>query len=130
MRISDWSSDVCSSDLADWGASAALFRIGRGTGYVNGANEYVQDGEARLQGLELAANARLARDWSVQGNAMWLDPEYRSGDPAPQGNLVPGTPPFVASGQVVSYVHAAPRLTLAAGMMSVGAANPDAAPPN
>ena len=114
------------TEQAYWGASAALFRIERGTGYVNSANEYVQDGEGRLQGLELAANARLARDWSVQGNATWLDPEYKSGNPANVGNRLPGASRFVAAGQVVYDVPAAPGLSLAAGMKYVGSAKLDA----
>jgi len=111
----------------NWGASAALFRIERGAAYVNDANEYVQDGEARLQGLELAANARVARDWSVQANAMWLDPQYQSGNAALEGKRVPGASRFVATGQVTYDVPAAPGLSLAAGMKYVGSAKLDSA---
>ncbi|MCD0502708.1 TonB-dependent siderophore receptor [Bordetella petrii] len=111
----------------DWGASAALFRIERGASYVNDANEYVQDGEGRLQGLELAGNARLARDWSVLANAMWLDPKYRTGNPSLEGKRLPGAARFVASGQVVYNVPAAPGLSLAAGMKYVGASKLDSA---
>lgn len=111
---------------ADWGASAALFRIERATAYVNGANEYVQDGEGRLQGLELAANARLGRDWSVQGNAQWLSPEYQAGNPDLEGKQLPGAARFVAAAQVIYDLPAAPGLSLAAGMKYVGSAKLDA----
>lgn len=112
---------------SDWGASAALFRIERGTGYVNNANEYVQDGEGRIQGLELAGNVRVAHDWDIQANAMWLSAKYQTGNAALEGNRLPGSARFIASGQVAYALPALPGLSVVAGVKYVGSSNLDSA---
>src|SRR3546814_17009033 len=38
MRISDWSSDVCSSDLSPFGSAKPLAVLGRPGGYGEGSN--------------------------------------------------------------------------------------------
>src|SRR3546814_1139798 len=70
MRISDWSSDVCSSDLADWAAAmfdtvgrrSANAEHGRATGLINGRlhavrtveSQVIDDVRAELQALATA----------------------------------------------------------------------------
>src|SRR3546814_1910214 len=57
MRISDWSSDVCSSDLA--GASAAEFT-------KKGARDFLIDGPATAQlDMEKSFLAPLYQSWSI-----------------------------------------------------------------
>ncbi len=110
-----------------WSASAALFRIERGAAYVNGKNEYVQDGEARLQGLELGGRARVLQDWSIAANMLWLDPRYQKGNSALEGKRLPGAPRIVTTAQLIYDVPVMPGLSLAAGGRYVGASNMDSA---
>ena len=65
-----------------WGASAALFHLRKGLSYTTPDNVFTQDGEARYQGLEIAANLRLARQWLLTASAMWLDATNRKTDGA------------------------------------------------
>src|SRR3546814_7217066 len=60
MRISDWSSDVCSSDLgANAGASAAEFT-------KKGARDFLIDGPATAQlDMEKSFLAPLYQSWSI-----------------------------------------------------------------
>src|SRR3546814_8104586 len=64
MRISDWSSDVCSSDLWDDIQVAAQF---------NGIGGLVNGGEATSEGLELAALFRPTDRLQLGLNAAYTD---------------------------------------------------------
>ncbi|ALM86244.1 TonB-dependent siderophore receptor [Bordetella sp. N] len=87
----------------DWTATAAVFRIDKEAEYIDGVNAMVRDGQARYQGVELAASTRLGRDWTVGGSLMALDAEYRQGT-AYDGKRVTGAPRWSAAAQVAYAV--------------------------
>src|SRR3546814_8749344 len=71
MRISDWSSDVCSSDLAGTDNSALLgsgairwSAVYSATGAINTADEREKTWQGAASAAELAAAARIARELS------------------------------------------------------------------
>src|SRR3546814_9996239 len=79
MRISDWSSDVCSSDLLEIGSKwrsqggmqieAALFRADTNNelgvaSNIGGRSSYHNVGRARRQGVEISASVPFTRTWS------------------------------------------------------------------
>ncbi|WJF91344.1 TonB-dependent siderophore receptor [Paraburkholderia bonniea] len=99
------------SERERWSASAALFRIERGSQYANSANVYVQDGESVFQGIEAGTDFRLGRDWSMGGDLMWIATQYKRGS-SNNGNRVAGAPGFVAAAHVNYAVAAVPGLKL------------------
>ena len=99
----------------DWSATAALFRLRRGLTYTTAGNVFTQDGEARYQGVELSAKARLDRQWLATASLLVLDAKSRktSGGEL-DGKRIPG----VARQQIAGYVEyrlADLPLTLTAG---------------
>lgn len=103
-----------------WAATAAVFRIEKAAEYANAANELVQDGESRYQGIEAGASAELGSNWLIGGNIMLLDSEYRKGLNN-IGQRVAGAPRFVAALQVGYDVDAIPGLQLFADAKYTGA---------
>src|SRR3546814_3730216 len=81
MRISDWSSDVCSSDLA--GIEAA-----RAEGVYKGRKKNVDDDEIRRRLAAGASKARVARDLKVSRMTV-----YRALDIIPSQTKLPEKPP-------------------------------------
>src|SRR3546814_4439647 len=71
MRISDWSSDVCSSDLGARDRAAAIDR-----------EMPLADDRIARQALEIVAQIEAARDAAGQGFREFVD-ERRLIDPAP-----------------------------------------------
>ncbi len=68
----------------DWATTAALFRIEKKAENPvvdpdSGRARLEQNGLSRYQGLELAASARLAKNWNFGGSLMFLNSEYRQG---------------------------------------------------
>lgn len=108
------------SEHERWAATAALFRIEKKSEYTNASNEIVQDGESIFQGVELAVSTRLGANWSIGGNVMLLDSEYRRGLNH-TGNRVAGAPKFVAAAQVAYQVPQVPGLRLLADAKYTGA---------
>ncbi len=86
-----------------WNGTAALFQIERGAEYTDPRNNFVQSGNVRYRGLEVASEVSLARQWTISGNAMMLDAKYRS-NPALDGKKVPG----ISDLQVAARVRYAP----------------------
>ncbi|MBK1686802.1 TonB-dependent siderophore receptor [Rubrivivax gelatinosus] len=112
---------------AQWSATAALFRLQRGLSYTDSDNVYSQDGEARYQGVELAAKARLARQWLVSASAMWLDATSRKTTGGElDGKRIQGVARTQLGG-LVEYRLAAMPLTLSAGARYTGKRPLDAA---
>jgi iron complex outermembrane receptor protein len=60
---------------------AAYFEIDRASTYVNGANLYVQDGQASYEGYELSLSGEVTRDLSLYASALFLDAVQESGAP-------------------------------------------------
>ncbi|MFT4248850.1 MAG: TonB-dependent receptor [Pseudomonas sp.] len=89
-----------------WNVSAALFRLERGAEYANSANVYVQDGQLRYQGLELAGKWRASERWTFGASALFLDAYYVKTDSDwLVGRRVEGTARFSAAADV-SYSFA------------------------
>ncbi|EBR5103212.1 TonB-dependent receptor [Salmonella enterica] len=84
------------TDQNRWSATAALFRIERGAEYANADNMWVQDGEERYQGLELAGKVIISKNVDLSASTMWLDPTYRNVAPSKniEGKTVAGVPRF------------------------------------
>ncbi|MGC4012274.1 MAG: TonB-dependent receptor, partial [Pseudomonas sp.] len=61
-----------------WNTTAALFRIERGAEYANAANYYVQDGDIRYDGAELAGEAHVTHNLTLGASALYLDSAYRN----------------------------------------------------
>lgn len=96
-----------------WNASAALFRLERGAEYANSANVYVQDGELRYQGLELAGRWRISERWSVGTSALYLDATYQEASSAwLVGRRVEGTARFSAAADVGYSFASVPGLSV------------------
>ncbi|GGP18316.1 TonB-dependent siderophore receptor [Silvimonas iriomotensis] len=104
----------------NWGGSAALFRINRGLEFVNSAQEFVQDGQTRYQGLELNGAVNLAKNWTLTGSTMWLDAKNVEASSDIDGKRAYGAPRFQASANVEYAVPQIDRLTLLAGAQYVG----------
>jgi iron complex outermembrane recepter protein len=113
------------TDGGSWGASAALFRVKRGAAYADYSSNpqgiYVQAGELRYQGLELAGHATLQRWLTVNAGATWLDAEYRATTPALVGNRIESTPRFSAVLGAEAKVPQVPGLSFQADASHVGA---------
>jgi iron complex outermembrane receptor protein len=110
-----------------WSGSAAVFSVQRGAGYANAANEYVQDGYALYQGIDVNARIRPTESLSIGASALWLDAEYKKTSTAIQGNRVEGTPKFQASGDVTYRVPAVPGLSASANIRRNGNGTVDSA---
>jgi len=103
-----------------WSGSAAIFSVERGAGYANAANEYVQDGYALYQGVDLSGRIRPSQNLSFGGSLLWLDAEYKKASAAIEGNRVEGTPRFQASGDVTYQFAALPGLGISADVRHNG----------
>jgi len=103
-----------------WAATAALFRIRRAAEYVNAANDFVQDGETRYQGLDLWGRYDLTPALSVAGGVMRLDARYLQTSADMAGRAVAGAPRFQATASVRYRVLQFPGLSLNAGGRHVG----------
>lgn len=100
--------------------SAAVFDIRRPGYYTNSSNVYVADGQQRYQGLELAAQGPLTRQWSWQGSAQWLDPRFRHVSSAYEGKLPENASRQTLSNFVSYDVPALPGLSVNAGAYTTG----------
>jgi len=103
----------------DWAATAAVFRVDKQAEYIDAADALIRAGDARYQGVELAASTRLGRAWSVGGSVMALSSDYRNGS-AYDGNRVAGAPRLSAAAQIGYAVAAIPGLRLRAAARYAG----------
>src|SRR3546814_2015445 len=98
MRISDWSSDVCSSDLrlngavfwSDITSPQVLTTINTGT---VSAVSLTNAQKARIRGAEASIEAVAARGLTLRGAVTYLDAEYTkfTNTPIFSGGLTPGS---------------------------------------
>ena len=110
------------SEHARWSATAALFRIERGSEYANSANVFTQDGQSIFQGVEFGGDVRLGSSWNVGGDLMWINTKYEKGA-ANNGNRVAGAPQFVVAGHATYSVPYVPGLRLGADAKFTGNTN-------
>ncbi|MFM0344127.1 TonB-dependent siderophore receptor [Paraburkholderia sp. RL17-347-BIC-D] len=110
------------SEHERWSATAALFRIERGSAYANSANVYTQDGESIFQGVEFGGDVRLGASWNVGGDLMWINTKYEKGS-ANNGNRVAGAPQFVVAGHATYSVPYVPGLRIGADAKFTGNTN-------
>ncbi|WP_296943920.1 TonB-dependent siderophore receptor [uncultured Massilia sp.] len=99
---------------------AALFDIARPGYYTNAANVFTADGQQRYRGLELAAQGRLARQWSWQGSAQVIDPSFRRIGPQYDGKLPENASRRTASTFLSYDVDALAGLSVNAGAYFTG----------
>jgi iron complex outermembrane receptor protein len=64
------------TDQQHWALTSALFRIERGTGYANSQNQYVVDGVARYDGIELSGHYLSDAQFKLLASAVWIDAQY------------------------------------------------------
>ncbi|MFL9948321.1 TonB-dependent receptor [Paraburkholderia agricolaris] len=110
------------SEHARWSATAALFRIERGSEYANSANVFTQDGQSIFQGVEFGGDVRLGSSWNVGGDLMWINTKYEKGA-ANNGNRVAGAPQFVVAGHAAYSVPYVPGLRIGADAKFTGNTN-------
>lgn len=116
------------ADKQRWGANLALFRVERGYAYTNQANDFVQDGTQRFQGLDASGWVRVARDWRVLGGVLLLNTKAVGvDDPSVAGKRIFATPKYVVTGRVEYDTPFVRGLTLAAGVKVTGQQEVDAA---
>jgi iron complex outermembrane recepter protein len=60
---------------------AAYFDIKRASAFVNGANLFVLDGQARFRGAEFSVTGEPTTNWSVYATGQLLDARQTSGSP-------------------------------------------------
>src|SRR3546814_5741560 len=70
MRISDWSSDVCSSDLV---AAYTLHEENRLIADPNNPTEQAQIGKTRNRGIELELKTEIGRQFDLIANYHYID---------------------------------------------------------
>src|SRR3546814_193345 len=99
MRISDWSSDVCSSDL-----SQTIAIPDSVTGDLTQSSLMTNIGKVRTWGADLIVSAEnvLIDGLSLDANASWIDAEVtrNSLNPALVGNKFPCVPKWRANASV------------------------------
>ena len=111
----------------DWSATAAVFRLNRALTYTTADNVFTQDGEARYDGFELSAKARLSTHWMLNASTMLLDAKNIKTDGGTlDGKRVAGTPRQQITAYVEYTVPGTP-LVLNAGVQHYGKKPLDAA---
>lgn len=107
------------ADRSGWSATAALFRIERGSQYEDASGRLVQNGLSVFQGLELGTSTRLGRQWEWRGDLMLLDSSYERGRDN-IGNRVAGAAKLVASTQLAYRLPQLPGLRAHVGAKHTG----------
>lgn len=103
-----------------WSATAALFRIDRGSNYLNPSNVYVQDGIARYQGLELSGSLQPSKYLTLNSNLMLLDANYQQAAASVVGKQVPGAAKLQGALQAIYRLPQLPALKLNASVSYIG----------
>lgn len=113
-----------------WNGSLALFRIERGSQYINSANVYVADGQSVYRGVEANGSLQLTRDLSLDGSVMVMGSEITHAAAAVNGKRAVGAADMQAGAQLTYRVAALPGLQLHAGAQYVGTMALDSANAN
>jgi iron complex outermembrane receptor protein len=107
-------------DKPFWDATLAVFRINRGAEYTNSSNIYVQDGESRFKGVELAGTIRPMQGLSLHAEAFYLDAFYAQAAPAIIGKIIPGAPKWAGGASIEYEPPSLTGLKLIANLKYVG----------
>lgn len=99
--------------------SSALFAIERPAAYLDTRRVFVQEGREHYRGLEASLQGALARDWSLQASAQWLQARLRHTG-HPDGNVPANTPAWTASLFARYTVSALPGLSVNGGAYYTG----------
>src|SRR3546814_15444456 len=100
MRISDWSSDVCSSDLYD------IVESNRPTNDPENVLNTVQTGEIRSRGFELEGAVAVADDFLVTAAYSHNDATVTESNFAPEvGQRLSDVPRDTAAGWGTKRIH-------------------------
>jgi iron complex outermembrane receptor protein len=102
-----------------WSATAAVFRMEQGSEYADANTNLVQDGLSVYEGIEFGGAVKLAKQWTLNGNVMFLDAKYDKGQ-ANIGKKVIGAPDAVVTARVDYDVASVAGLSLNAGAKYVG----------
>ncbi|WP_244216365.1 TonB-dependent siderophore receptor [Herbaspirillum rubrisubalbicans] len=113
-----------------WNGSLALFRIERGSQYINSANIYVADGQSVYRGVELNGSVQMTRDLSLDGSLMVLGSEMTHAAAAVNGKRAVGAADMQAGAQLSYRVPTLPGLSLHAGAQYIGTMALDSANAN
>ncbi len=113
-----------------WNGSLALFRIERGSQYINSANIYVADGQNIYRGVEANASLQLTRDLSLDGSVMVMHSELTHAAPSVNGKRAVGAADVQAGAQLSYRVPTLAGLSLHAGAQYVGTMALDSANAN
>ncbi|GIZ52807.1 TonB-dependent siderophore receptor [Noviherbaspirillum aridicola] len=98
---------------AGWSVSAALFRIEKPLDYIDESYTWVRNGEARHDGMELAAQGRLTPALSVGLSLVALDTRQQdTGYAALEGKRVSNVPDLRSIARVAYALPQLPGLTL------------------
>ena len=104
--------------------SAAIFRLDRENAVTQTTPTVVQDGEVRVQGLELGVSGNITPEWQVFGGYTWMDSELIKGAlttgglPNPlNGQRLANTPEHSFS--LFTTYRVMPKLSLGGGLYYV-----------
>lgn len=100
--------------------TGAWFHIKRVSAYLNGANFFVQDGQAVYEGFEFSATGEITPSLSIHASALTLDATQESGDASVVGKRIENTPKFSGSAFVEYRPAQFEGLSLSAGLFHVG----------
>jgi iron complex outermembrane receptor protein len=85
-------------DGGKFGGSLSLFTVSKPSGYINGSDTFVTDGEQRNRGVEISAFGEVQRGLRLLGGVTFIDAEQvKSGTSADNGNDVIGVPSTMAN---------------------------------
>lgn len=99
---------------------AAVFDISRPGYYTNTANIFTADGEQHYRGVELSAQGKLARQWSWQSSAQFIDPQFRNINATYNGLLPENASKKTASAFLSYELDAVPGLSVNGGAYFTG----------
>ncbi|SDV51143.1 TonB-dependent siderophore receptor [Chitinasiproducens palmae] len=110
-----------------WAASAALFRLQQTAEYLDANNYYVQNGQTRYTGVDMAGRYRPATGLTIHGSLMYLQTSYIENTSNLDGKRTTGTPHWQAAARVIYDVPSIDALSLQAGGKFVGTSKLDTA---
>lgn len=100
------------TEHSGWSATAALFRMERGSTYTTSDNSLSSGGKSIYQGLELSGTVKLGTQWLLGASAMVLNTHYSEGIASIIGHRVAGAPRYVFASNLEYKVPFVPGLSV------------------